>query len=499
MNKARRINTVASSPNSERLALVSDDDDKAVQLWDATLGENQEETVDIHGNDIHHIRFSPDGQVIASASGDKMVRLWDAETGACRKILPGTDRVFFSPDNKLLAAASFDQTVRILDMGSFSRKDTITGYWGSISHVAYSPDGKLLASTSLSSNTPQVSLWNAETGTLRQTLEARRKNLTSGVTGCTISAVTFSPDCRIVAALSSRSELWLWDATTGQHQETVSCYGSSRSEIVFSPDSQLIAVPLEDGWASVFNRITCSHSKIHMPELGVNIVAFSPDNRLMAIASTWRSSVWFVYVSRDESLGNLAGLKGSPSKIVFSPDGQSIAVASNDGFVRVWNIWSDISPRAILDHGDTVQALRFSPNGQTIATVSRYRIRIWDVTTGTQRQIMRHDGRTVINIAFSSDELVVSTSPNFESARFWNLRAGMAVETRRYRITPQLQEPRLDAISYGIGLNISSTWITNGYEDLVWIPPEYRPTNWARRDATIFMGCVSGRVIIFHL
>jgi WD40 repeat protein len=65
------------------------------------------------------VAFSPDGQLLATASDNGRVRLWDPATGEHWSTLTVQARavygVAFSPDGRLLATASDDKTARLWD------------------------------------------------------------------------------------------------------------------------------------------------------------------------------------------------------------------------------------------------------------------------------------------------------------------------------------------------------------------------------------------------
>ncbi|MGB7381143.1 MAG: TIR domain-containing protein [Rivularia sp. (in: cyanobacteria)] len=201
--------TMAWSQDGKILASAGLRDDWSIMLWNV---ENRTKKIlEGHRGYIYGLKWSPDGQQLASASHDNTIRLWDKDTGRIINILNGHFSDVYSvswfPGGEILASGSSDNTIRIWNIHTGQTLFVLEGHTGSVNCVEFSFDGKLLASKSSDGT---VHLWRCDIWkTVAILEEPTHKSLPFGL--------AFHPDKNILATLGEAdtvTRIWQIDENT---------------------------------------------------------------------------------------------------------------------------------------------------------------------------------------------------------------------------------------------------------------------------------------------
>ena len=155
-------------------------------------------------------------------------------------------------------------------------------------------------------------------------------------------------------------------------------------------------------------------------------VAFSPDGQTLAMAiDNGTVKLW------DPETGSvrrtLSGHRGPVWSVVFSPDGQTLATGCDDGTARLWDLASGEERRSFQQTGG-VRAVAFGPRSKTLVSGGRDgSVRVWDLTTGRERSAAP-EGHThsVTAVAVTPDGKAIASASGDRTVRLWDATTGQA-------------------------------------------------------------------------
>jgi RNA polymerase sigma factor (sigma-70 family) len=216
--------------------------------------------------------------------------------------------------------------------------------------------------------------------------------------GGTVWSLAFAPDSQTLASASSDKTVKLWDASSGRLLRTLHGHEKSVDDVLYSPDGNTLASASRDHSIRLWDAHSGELKRTLSPGERPISIAFSPDGKLLANASSVREQVdgqtnivgsrvllWDVEtgeVMRELERLHFPELHPEPTtrggrfySAVFSPDGSTVATGAAlwegaqivGGEVKLWNAQNGELLRTLPVPRYGVQPIEFSPDGQCLA------------------------------------------------------------------------------------------------------------------------------------
>jgi len=242
---------------------------------------------------------------------------------------------------------------------------------GALDEATLSPDGKLVAAaTRQGSPEPVCCLWEVASGR-----ELRRLPLHDFV-----CALRFSPDSKQLVTGSDDRQGRLWDIKTGTELRSFTGTKEGIWCLAFSPDGKLLVIGERSAlriWETETGKL------LRQLGSGPSSLAFTPNGSFVVTGENGGISFWESATGKGRFRLQEPRM-GGVFDLAFAPDGRTLATATWDGQVRLWEMATGRIRCIFNGHGDRVFRVAFAPDGRAVASGGVERsVFIWDCTGQT--------------------------------------------------------------------------------------------------------------------
>jgi WD40 repeat protein len=153
-------------------------------------------------------------------------------------------------------------------------------------------------------------------------------------------------------------------------------------------------------------------------------MVLSSDGTTLASASADRTvKLWDIETGAERH--TLKGHTGAVTHVVLSADGKTLASASDDNTVKLWDTETGAERHTLKGHSSTVWRVVLSADGKILVSASTDNtVKLWDTETGAERHTLKGHTDSVWRVVLSADGKTLASASTDNTVKLWDTETG---------------------------------------------------------------------------
>jgi WD40 repeat protein len=366
---------------------------------------------DRYGDSLHPGVMARLGSARFSVIGDAVWALAFAPDG--RYLVTGSSVTLTQSGNPTDEA----RAIRVFEVSSGKMLVQFGKQVGGTRSIAISPDGKALASLGWDDT---IDLWALPGGKLIRPLRDREDRIRDPK-AIAIFSIAFSPDGQTLAAGGDAIELWR--VSDRQLVQSFAKDNTRTCSLAYSPDGRFLAAAAVDSKTTSLWAVPAGTLVARFQAGTHAALAFAPDGATLAVGGE-EGEVYLWKPSTKQVFRRWKAAKDKIVSIAFSPNGESLAVASGVQGISVWGLGVDTTHR-LLDDPSCIETVTFSPDGKwLVGGGSATKVGLWDTKTWKEHPLRGGHSGEVASLVYSPDGKTLASGSSDETIQLWSLANG---------------------------------------------------------------------------
>jgi WD40 repeat protein len=403
---------------------------------------------------VTSLALSADAALVAAAGPARSVRVFDRAKGELRfEASPGRalESLAFSPGGDSLFGAMGQPGLAVWNTGDGSERGRFLDALGTINHLAVSPDGALLWGGASDAGAARGGILAAD---------GSRELIGFTLPGARyVSAVAWLPGGD--AALADDSGLVaFFSAADGHPRGRIAAHTAPLADLSASPDGQRLLIRADGDAPRLVTLVDPRQTTLQTFARAPTRMALARDGGTLALAFH-TDGVSLHDPATGQARATLALGPDALEAMALSSDGARLAVATRPGWVRIASTATgEFLPEPLGRHEAAVETLAWSADGSTVASASiDGDLRLWNVPERfTVRAIPTGNVITALDLSADGTRVVAGTWSG--ARRMWLRDDGSLV-----RDLPST-DPRERVLSVALGPD-GHTLLSGGTRGLV--------------------------------